>query len=524
MLAEVDAADALRRVLDAFESLGYPRAVVEQWSIPAADATDLVAALRGPHPTAGTAPRRILEVGTFVGTSALLMLLALPDAEVHTVDPNLPLEVEFNAMNCETGRADLARRTQEVAAAAAERLGVRDRLHLHQGGFSTDATFAGRDAVVPAIGAEVLAAHGPFDAAFIDGLHFEQAVLSDLVLAARGIREAAPIVLHDAIGYWGAPVRRAISRFLETEPSFALTHPPYDDLYRSIAVLSRESAADGNDFGSRAHRAFGSSADRLAALLARAIATQLPPVHAVDHGEAARVAPHLTGDGNAPLLVVALDALDRTPHAALDETLRALASPTPAITPAATPATANPSPQADAMLLGLTPPGESGAACTHSRPLATTVAALDRVGFDAFDAVIPFLEPFSYPLGAGCVLPTRTSFLSISVIAIRRGTPLHAAAIARGLDPLDARSARSIESARTQRTHDRASLARFRAEHAELNARIDALAAQATTARDSAQQSLLHEVESLRTRLQHMLDWRIHIGRHHFWRRPGARL
>ena len=74
------------------------------------------------------------------------------------------------------------------------------------------------------------------------------------------------------------------------------------------------------------------------------------------------------------------------------------------------------------------------------------------------------------------------------------------------------------------RTHDRASLARFRAEHAELNARIDALAAQATTARDSAQQSLLHEVESLRTRLQHMLDWRIHIGRHHFWRRPGARL
>ena len=25
-------------------------------------------------------------------------------------------------------------------------------------------------------------------------------------------------------------------------------------------------------------------------------------------------------------------------------------------------------------------------------------------------------------------------------------------------------------------------------------------------------------------RLQYMLDWRVHIGRHHFWRRPDARI
>ena len=173
MLAEVDATDALSRVLAAFESLGYPRAVVEQWSIPAADAADLVAELRATSARLpGSQPLRILEVGTFVGTSALLMLLALPGCEVHTVDPNLPLDVEFAAMNCGERGANLARRTHEVAALAAERLGVRDRLHLHQGGFSTEATFAGRSATVPAIGSAVidavLDAGGPFDAAFID--------------------------------------------------------------------------------------------------------------------------------------------------------------------------------------------------------------------------------------------------------------------------------------------------------------------------------------------------------------------
>ena len=35
--------------------------------------------------------------------------------------------------------------------------------------------------------------------------------------------------------------------------------------------------------------------------------------------------------------------------------------------------------------------------------------------------------------------------------------------------------------------------------------------------------ALLGEIDSLRARLQHMLDWRIQVGRHHFWRRPGAR-
>ena len=69
MLADPVATDALRRVLDAFESVGYPRDVVGQWAIPAMDANDLIEALHRAQ------SQKILEVGTFVGTSALLMLL-----------------------------------------------------------------------------------------------------------------------------------------------------------------------------------------------------------------------------------------------------------------------------------------------------------------------------------------------------------------------------------------------------------------------------------------------------------------
>lgn len=521
MLAEVDATEALSRVLAAFEALGYPRAVVEQWSIPAADAADLVSELRATRARLPeTRPLRILEVGTFVGTSALLMLLTLPDCEVHSVDPNLALDVEFSAMNCGERGADLARRTQEVAALAAERLGVRARLHLHQGGFSTEATFAGRATTAPAIGSAVIDAHGPFDAAFVDGLHFEQAVLSDLELAARGLQADAPIILHDAIGYWGAPVRRAVSRFLEQSPAYSFSHPPYAALYRSIAVLARAPRLECAGFDVRAHAAFGPAADRLPELLARALSTQLPahpPLHACDAPSRAVVAAadHHSGvHSSAPSgatrpgvsIGIALDTLDAVPSEDLDGTLALLVR------------------DHDALLLGLTPPGEAGAALPYSRPLAATVAALDRLGLDAFDAIVPFLEPFSYPLGAHCVLPARTGFLATSILAVRRGTTLHAHLCAHALDPIEPAAARAIESARTQRTHDRASLARFRAEHTELNDRVHALSLHADSARDTRHAALLGEIDALRNRLQHMLDWRIHVGRLHFWRRPGARV
>ncbi len=521
MLAESGHTSLLEQVLAAFESLGYPREVVTQWSIPAPDAADLAAHLA--RELASAPAPRVLEVGTFVGTSALFMLLADPRSEVHTIDPNFPLEVEFDAMDCGHRNADLAKRTQDVAALAADRLGIRARLHLHAGGFSSEATFAGIDAVVPAIGSDVIRAHGPFDAVFVDGLHFEDVVLSDLRLAATAVRDGAPILMHDAIGYWGSCVRRAVGRFLEQHPHFSFSHAPYADLYRSVARLSTK-PIDAPAPAVRAELCFGAHLAKHAEYAGRAITTTFPALdaHACDALSAplaARIGCDINDKSDksgkhAPRCAVALATFDELAPDVANAELARIAG--------------EGSTRNDILILGFTPPGEQGAAGPWSRPLASRIAALDAIGFDAYDIIVPFLEPFSYALGSGCVLPVRTTFLSTTVVAVRRGSAASARCAA--LERIDAASARRIDDVRTQRAHEHAMLASVDARRIHLESKFAVLAAEHEAMRvkhashDAAVAGLQSRVDELTRRLQHMLDWRVHIGRHHFWRRPNAKV
>ncbi len=447
-----DAERALEQVLTAFASLGYPSSVVQQWSIPKAAAIDLVAGLR--RDLARVDAPRILEVGTFVGTSALVMLLTLPRARVHSIDPNFALEVEFDAMHCAHRDADLSKTTQDVAARAAEILRVRDRLVLHEGGFSTAVTFAGTARNTRAVGADVIATHGPFDAAFIDGLHFEQTVLADLQLASRGVHHEGALYLHDVVGYWGSTVRRALSRFLTESPEFALTHEPYADLYRSVGRVSR-AAVSADAVHERFIHCFGLHAPRVAEYIARALASTLPPFTAQSlDAFSAPVAAAIDARGASHSCGVLLGSLDECqPEDALHCLRTASAG-------------------RDALLIGCTPPGERGAAGRWSVPLAVRVAQLDALGFDAFDVIVPFLEPFTYALGDVCFLSRANSFLLNLVVAVRRSSALHAGACALGHHPLSEASARAIESARLQQIHDHAALRRTRAEEASVRALI----------------------------------------------------
>ena len=488
----IDATRALNRVLEAFSALGYPQEVVAQWSIPAADAADLIAGLR--KDLKEIESPRILEVGTFVGTSALVMLLTIPNAVVHSVDPNFPLEVEFDAMHCAHRDADLKRTTQEVASLAAEHLGVRDRLHLHEGGFSTDATFAGTARNATAIGEKLAQQYGPFDAAFVDGLHFEQTVFSDARLAARSMTAQGSLYFHDVIGYWGSTVRRALSRFLELNPSFTLSHPPYRELYRSVGRISRRSVpADTTD--ARMTHCFGTHGSRFAEYVARAMATQLPALTAESLDAFSRSTVDAMGHTlGATSCGVLLAGIDEWGDDDASERLRDACT------------------SRDALLLGATPPGEAHAASAWSVPLARRVAQLNALDFDAFDLVTSFLEPFSYALGDVCVLPRASSFLLNTVFAVRRSTALHEAVLARGHLPLDLATARALESARLQQIHDHSALRRSQGEtefaHGE-------------TIREIAQHKLVCELHAsqlahVSARLQWYLDWRIHIGRHRF--------
>ncbi len=165
-------------------SAGFDTAAIRQWCIPELDAEMLVEATRAQH------PQRILEVGTYVGVSTLLMALADATATIVTIDPNLPLETEMGSMGSNLGSLEGAVRTHEVARAAARQLGVEGHIQFVEGGFAIGDTFSSirsnSGARVPVVGPAVCAEHGPFDLIFIDGLHYASAVEARPSARSRG--------------------------------------------------------------------------------------------------------------------------------------------------------------------------------------------------------------------------------------------------------------------------------------------------------------------------------------------------
>lgn len=473
-----DVESALHAALEAVAASGVPSSSTVQWSIPRADAIDLIAALESRHPR--DAPIRILEVGTFVGISSLMMLQCFPNATLDSVDPNLPLQVEFEAMRCRVMDGDMRLRTQEIAAKAAERLGVRDRLHLHAGGFATCATFAGGLEDVPVIGRKVVAARGPFDAVFVDGLHHEQAVLADLRLAIGALRPGQGVVLlHDLVGSWGSNVRRAVYRSLEERDDLSLIHPPYADLYRSIGQLRAGGSTVGSP-GERVETLLGGSIDAVSEAMARGVGELLGEARP-RHADAAsrRLAEILDrGDDRGFDVMIAIGCLDDLPPPEARRRLREWAD------------------LVDAMVLGFTPPGEDGIAGPWSRPLAHRVRELSAIGFDAFDRLIPFLEPFTHAMGSAPVFELPGSLLSTSVIALRRGSHPHQRLLGEGVQPLDEHAARCLDDLRTQLAHHREFIRRERRDHGQ-------------TA------SLLAKVQA---QFAESMRWRIRVGSRRFWR------
>jgi predicted O-methyltransferase YrrM len=235
--SEIQPGEAYRRVLGVYADCGFDTAAVRQWCIPELDGQMLVDATRVQR------PKRILEVGTYVGVSTLLMALADATATIVTVDPNLALATEMGSMNSDLGRLAGIVRTHDVARAAARRLGVENRIEFVAGGFAVGDTFASvrtdPGARVPVVGPAVCAEHGPFDLIFVDGLHYASTVAADLRLAAEGLAPGGVILMHDCIGMWGTNVRAGIFRFLADRTEFRLSHPRFGDLYRSIGLLFR---------------------------------------------------------------------------------------------------------------------------------------------------------------------------------------------------------------------------------------------------------------------------------------------
>lgn len=406
------------RILSVYTALGFPPELVAHWSLPRPDAARLVAELTAARPT------RILEVGTFVGFSTLLMATyAPPDAVIHSVDPNFPLHVELDAMHTRTADADVSLRPQEVARRAADALQLAPRLEFHAGGFSVGATFSSMKGEptesAPIVGPEVCRHHGPFDLVFIDGLHYAHAVLGDLRLAGLHLAPGGRIVLHDVIGMWGSNVRRALYQFLLERPDLALRHGKYTAIYDAIGVVEPRAAATSDappkPAGLLAHREF---VTHLASIIVDVCGPRsviyfgddqgglLPELRRFGVAETHEVGPHPGPGGTRcefgethtpPARVDLAIALGTGDH--LDDRRREhlLASCVAA---------------ADTVLWAGSPPGETGEAGPEAQPVAWWGERFLRHGYVFEDVIRGHLEPLRFAFSFSPTYPVGSSELA----------------------------------------------------------------------------------------------------------------
>lgn len=238
-----DFEQAYTQLIKIYTELGYPQELIGQWTLPRQDAQTLLKILHR------YCPHNILEVGTFVGVTTLLIALTSPEeTRIHSIDPNFPLKLEMSSMRSELYDFDTSIRAQDLALKAARKLGVDQKITFHEGGFSTINTFASYNtspaSQIAIVGPEVCASHGPFDFIFVDGLHYEADVYADLFLAAQHLTPTGSMAIHDVLGRWGSNVRRAVFRFLEGHPEYHFSHDHYAKIYESIGLLQRHNQDD----------------------------------------------------------------------------------------------------------------------------------------------------------------------------------------------------------------------------------------------------------------------------------------
>jgi predicted O-methyltransferase YrrM len=461
------------RVLAAYEALGYPHHVVGSWAISDNDIEDFV------RLAVDADPSKILEVGTFVGVSTMLLALACPKARIVTVDPDFPLSVEMSSGGSDLGGVDEGATTLAIARRVAADLGVLDRIRFVRGGFAVGDTFSSllrKDGeTIEVVGPALCAEEGPFDLAFVDGLHFADAVEADLVLAAGAISADAPIILHDCVGFWGANVRSGVYAFLRARPDYVFSHPRYAQVYRSVGVVRRR--GDGRAAPGLARRPFkaGDVSPLMVQALARLTAAMVGPRPIVELCFGAPLLDEAQADegyswvrfGGRPE-PAASEGLDKAVAAFADALALAEAegvavfsaelldfAPEPLLARLVEVALERRAP----LVLTATPPGEEGVAGPFSRPLAAVVDLVEKAGGIVYAQPALDIEPERYALLPQARQLGETSlFTSFIVVAPPGG---FTEARGRRLVPLTAEAASEREQLELERTHLTAGYRRY---------------------------------------------------------------
>jgi predicted O-methyltransferase YrrM len=511
MSRDYDASEAYAKALQAYEACDVDVAAIREWCIPELDGQMLV------EHVVRYRPKRVLEVGTYVGVSTLLIAISADrDTSIVSIDPNFPLRVEMGSMGSALGRLDGAMRTQEVARAAARQIGVDGRIRFVDGGFATGKTFASArtdlNTEVPIIGPSICEESGPFDLVFIDGLHYAWAVEADLRLAAKALAPGGTILMHDCIGMWGTNVRAGIYRFLDDKPEFRLLFPSFHHLYYSIGTVFRTHEHPELAAAFRTGEPQGSDLSALTASLAGSIVNRLSVRSVIELVRSQPIAEKAFADLRVPVtsvmlsvepdsnglpwrqrvpenvLVVSLGALDHMPDHQVEQLLRWLRK------------------HQLVALLGFTPPGERGVAGRESRSLRQVLRLASDAGLAAAGLSRLDLDPVQFGFKDQPVDASATSFCS-NLVLIGPGATIHRIQQDQGpaVFPLHETQAENFEQESLLRLHYAVAFRRLFADSSDMRRHIaDLLGSDADLRRHIA--DLLGSDADLRRQLAEHLE------------------
>lgn len=197
-----------------------PSEVPRFWSVSAADALAL-----GCFLDLYGREAIVLDIGTFVGVSAMCFATQPNVARVVSVDPNPRISDEvsdkMDVTNFEANREKLGEtRVLDVARAALSGFPEeRRKIHLAEGVVGTSQVGV-HGAAVEGMGKVDVPVVEPLSdglslVAFVDGLHTDEGVRADLE-AVFGASPGAVAILHDCRTEWGPAVRRGAEEFMSS--------------------------------------------------------------------------------------------------------------------------------------------------------------------------------------------------------------------------------------------------------------------------------------------------------------------
>ena len=199
---------------------GFERSTLERICISNEDILTINEVLQGENRVFN----KVLEVGSYVGISSILLSLMTSAEKIICVDPNFSVDSDL-ASGKSLGKR--SRHYFEILKKSMNDSSI-EKIERYDSYYSC---YPAQESIkfhikknpnlfeIPIFNNESLDC---FDLCFIDGDHFSQSVYSDLTKAKTMLSKNGIIILHDMEGNWGKQVLTGINQFLSENEEFYL--------------------------------------------------------------------------------------------------------------------------------------------------------------------------------------------------------------------------------------------------------------------------------------------------------------